>query len=293
MNGIFKEPLLYFIIAGGALFALFEFIAEQSDSGSGAIKEIVISEGRMQAMALGFNKVWQRSPSTVELNGLVESFIREEILYREALAMGLDRDDPIVRRRMSQKIEFISEDLVALREPQRSELQAFMNSDPKAYKQATRFSFKQIYLNPNTSGSNIGARASNLLKQLRTRDIDPSETGDPLMLNHEYINATEKDISRALGAQFLQELGKTKMGSWQGPVSSGFGLHLVNISDRQVGVVPDLDEVRELVVRDWTANQRKQANETYYAALRRGYTVTRAKSASQITPSVAEVKENK
>ena len=269
-----KDPLLYFLLLGGALFALFQWVAGDASRVMEQTSEIVVSAGRIQALSQSFKKVWQRPASEAELEGLIQEHIREEVLYREALAMGLDRDDTIVRRRMRQKMEFLSEDLVSLGKPSEAELQAFLTAQPERFRQDTRFSFRQVYLNVNKRDTSAEADALALLAKLREQNGDASKIGDRLMIPHRFENEPEREVSRALGKQFLQSLRNTPLGSWQGPIVSGFGLHLVHISHRTNGKAPALAEVREAVLREWSAAKRKQANEAFYEALRARYKVT-------------------
>jgi len=269
-----KEPLLHFLLLGGALFALFQSVGGFVSPDIEQTDEIVVTAGRIDSMSQYFGKVWQRPPTEQEIEGLIQEHIREEVLYREALAMGLDRDDMIVRRRLRQKIEFLSEDLASLDAPKEEELQAFLTAHPERFRRETRFSFRQVYLNANKRGQSAEADALALLAKLREQDGDAATIGDPLMIEHRFENETEREISRALGSQFLQALLDTPTGSWQGPVTSGYGLHLVHISKRIDGKIPDLAEVREAVQREWTAAKRKQSNEAFYEMLRERYTIS-------------------
>ena len=273
MIKITKEPLLYFLLLGGALFLLFQQVSDNPFSGDAPPEEIVVSAGRIQALSQGFEKVWQRSPTQQEMQALIQNYVREEVLYREALAMGLDRDDAIVRRRMRQKMEFLSEDIAALDPPDEAELQAYLDANPETYRQPTRFSFRQVYLNPANHAQDLEKDVMELLASLRSNDTDAIDAGESMMLEHEFQNASERDIERALGRQFLQQLRNSQTGSWQGPIRSGFGLHLVFISQRIDGQIPRLAEVRDEVLRDWSARKRKQTNEAIYQAFRKRYKV--------------------
>lgn len=273
MKKIFKEPLLAFLLIGSAMFVLFQQVSNDPMPDSA---EIVVTEGRIEALSLRFAKVWQRSPNAEELDHLIQNYIREEVLYREALAMGLDRDDPIVRRRMRQKMEFISEDLANLNVPEEAELLAYLLAHQEEYRSPSIFSFRQIYFNSSERGRAAHADAMTLLATLQKpagKNIDVEALGDSLMLKQTFRRETERDIARDLGPQFLQSLRNLPTGSWQGPVRSGFGLHLVYIDERIDGKVPALKDVREAVLRDWASVKRKQTNEAFYEALRSRYTV--------------------
>lgn len=271
MKKIFKEPLLVFLLLGGAMFVFFQQVSDDSLPDNA---EIVVTQGHIQALLLGFEKVWQRSPSAKELDGLIQNYIREEVLYREALAMGLDRDDGIVRRRLRQKMEFISEDLASLDAPDEQQLQSYLTAHQEDYRQPTYFSFRQIYFDTSKRGQAAQADAENLLAKLRIQEADVTILGDSLMLKQQFNSETETEIERALGAQFLQSLRDTPTGSWQGPIESGFGLHLVRIDERINGELPILNDVREMVTRDWASEKRKQTNEAFYESLRKRYKVT-------------------
>lgn len=277
MNKVFKEPLVAFLFIGVAIFALFQQV---SDDALTSDTEIVVTAGRIQVLTLSFEKVWQRLPSARELEGLIQNYVREEVLYREALAMGLGRDDPVVKRRLVQKLEFLSEDMAALDDPAEQELLVYLAAHQERYRQPSRFSFRQVYLNSSRRGDNIQGTAIKLLTKLQANDSDAETLGDPLMLSHQFERMPETEIEQVLGGKFLQYLRETPTGSWQGPIASGFGLHLVRIDERIDGKPPSLNAVREQVVRDWTALQRKQTNADVYESLRKRYKVTVASYAS-------------
>ena len=271
MKKIFKEPLLVFLLLGGAIFAVFQQVSNDNQPDNA---EIVVSEGQVKALLFGFEKVWQRTPNEKELEGLIQSYIREEVFYREALAMGLDQDDGVVRRRMSQKMEFLSEDVARLEQPTEQELQAYLDAHQDKYRQAPRFSFRQIYFNSSKRGQSAQSDAIALLAKLQVEDSNAATLGDSLMLKHEFKNETETEIQRALGSKFVQLLSAVPVGSWQGPIKSGFGLHLVRIDERTEGRAAELNEVREVVVREWGVQKRKLTNVAFYESLRKRYTVT-------------------
>ena len=274
MSKILKDPLLHFLLIGVAFFLLFEWVGGDDGSEVERAEEIVVTEGRVRALSQNFSKVWQRPPTEQELDGLIQDHIREEILYREALAMGLDRDDTIVRRRMRQKIEFLSEDIASLDEPTDEELQAFLAANPDRFRKEARFSFRHAYVNAERRGATAEEYTRTLLAELRDHGGDASDLGDRLMVQHRFENEPEREVTRALGGQFLEALIDCPTGSWQGPIVSAFGLHLVHISERIDGRAPELFEVREAVTREWSAEERKKTNETFYDMLRERYTVT-------------------
>ena len=270
MKRIIKEPLLAFLLLGGLIFVVFQQV---SDDALPDTAEIVITKGQIKALSIGFEKVWQRSPSDAEMDGLVQNHVREEILYREALAMGLDRGDGIIKRRLRQKMEFLTEDIANLSEPEEQELQSFLAIHEEDYRQPTRYSFRQIYFDAGKRGQAAHKDASVLLKTLSGSETDITELGDRLMIKQQFENETENGIKSALGSEFLNSLQQFPTGSWGGPIRSGFGLHLVYIDQRVEGRSPELDKVRNLVLRDWALQKRKQINEAFYETLRKRYEV--------------------
>ena len=267
-----KEPLLHFLLIGAALFGLFYQVAnpvEVSDN------RIVIAEADIDRLITLFERRMQRLPTQQELSGLIEAQIREEILYREALAMGLDQDDTIVRRRMAQKVEFMFNDLADAAEPADEELQAFLDANPDKFTEPARTSFVHVYLSADERADNVEADAQQLLQALNSNQdpADPATIGDPFMFGYEFENQSERQISRMFGRDFAKSLATTATGSWQGPVASGYGLHLVAVSNRSDAWLPPLAEIRESVLYELLAERRQQANQAFYQALRERYDV--------------------
>jgi parvulin-like peptidyl-prolyl isomerase len=270
LKRIIKEPLLAFLVLGGLIFVVFQQV---SDDASPDTAEIVITKGQIKALSIGFEKVWQRSPTETETKDLVQNHVREEILYREALAMGLDRGDGIIKRRLRQKMEFLSEDIANLIEPDDSELQSYLDKHRQDYRQPTRYSFRQIFFDAGKRGQAANDDAGALLKTLSENGTDITELGDRLMIRQSFENETESEIKNTMGSDFLNSLQQLPTGNWSGPIRSGFGLHLVYIDQRIEGSAPQLDKVRNLILRDWALDKRKQINETFYETMRKRYEV--------------------
>jgi hypothetical protein len=291
MSKLLKDPLFHFLLLGVGFFGLFTLVSDDSETPGTKVEEIVVTQGRIESLLIQFGKVWQRPPTEEELDGLIADYVREEILYREAVAMGLDRDDTIVRRRMRQKLEFLSEDLAALAEPTEVELQQYLEDNPEMFRQESRFSFRQVYVNVDDRGTSAEAHALGILERLNNENGDASQLGDSMLLEHDFKNQSEREIARVLGKQFLDGLLEAPTGSWEGPIRSGFGLHLIHISERIEGGTPRLEEVRDAVVREWSSAKRKQTNEQFYDMLREGYTVTVMKPRPSNSTVMAEEKE--
>jgi hypothetical protein len=274
----FREPLLHFLVLGAVLFWL---AGALGDPAQGRRDRIVLSAGDVEQIAAGFERTWQRPPTQAELAGLLEDRVREEIFYREALALGLDRDDTIVRRRMRQKMEFLSEDLAAL-EPGDADLEAWLAANPDAFRQEPRVAFRQIYLSRDRRGASVQGDAERLVAELRAQDgtVDLATRGDPLPLPAESDGLSASEASRLFGAAFAARLLELEPGRWEGPVESAYGLHAVFVRERVPGRDPALAEVRDAVAREWQAERRRQAREDSYRALRSRYEVEIAAPAS-------------
>jgi len=271
---IFKEPLVHFLVLGACLFALYSWVG--GDAPQSELDEIVVTPGRIENLVRGFEKTWHRAPTEQELDGLIQEHVREEIYYREALAMGLDRDDTIVRRRMRQKLEFLSEDIMALPEPSDEELQVYLDEHPDFFRVEAEVTFQHVFLNVDKRGNAASADAELLLDRLRQEEgsLDVSELGDRFMLGNAFEAASEHEIERLFGNRFVAPMLETPIQTWHGPVTSGYGLHLVYISERTESRSPSLDEVREMVIREWTAEKRKELNEAFYERLYERYKIT-------------------
>jgi parvulin-like peptidyl-prolyl isomerase len=234
-----REPLLHFLLIGAALFILYGL---QNDQPVNDDNRIIISEANIDRLLTLWEKKWQRLPSQSELDGMIEAQIREEVLYRESLAMGLDQNDSIVRRRLAQKVEFIFSDLASQVEPSDSELAQYLAAHADKFEVPARISFQQIYLNSDKRGAHVQSDAKNLLDKLTQPDssVDIVAAGDPFMFGQQHENLTVHGVSRLFGKDFANKLFSLQAGSWQGPVQSGYGLHLVQISNMTAPVQPSV-----------------------------------------------------
>lgn len=272
MNRWLQEPLLHFLLIGVALFLLFYQVADPEDV---ADNRIVISQADIERIITLYERKMQRLPTQAELNGLVEAEIREQILYREALAMGLDENDTIVRRRMAQKVEFLFNDLADVIEPADEELQEYLDAHPDKFSEPVRTSLVQVYFNADRRGGKVTADARQLLSELLAGQaaVESDDLGDPFMFGSGFDNQSDQQLARMFGSDFMRALENVEAGSWQGPIPSAYGLHLVNIKQRTEARLPALAEVRDSVLYEVLAERRQQANQSFYKALRERYQV--------------------
>jgi hypothetical protein len=268
-----REPLLHFILLGAAMFVIDDLVSQERGGTPG---HIIVTQGKIDSLAAMFARIWQRPPADQELEGLIQDDVREEVFYREALALGLDRDDPLIRRRLRQKMEFISEDFAAQAEPSDDDLRAYLQAHPEAFAVEPRVTFRQVYLDPLRRGAHLAGDVDRLLAELRHmgNTADPAALGDAFLLAHRFEGVAATEVRTIFGDTFAAGLSALTPGQWQGPVPSGYGVHLVYVVERAAGRIPDLAEVREAVRREWDNTRRLDANKTFYQTLLRWYTVT-------------------
>ena len=269
---VLREPLVHFLLLGAGIFAAYTLLAGPENRTPGAI---VVTQARIENLSATFSRVRSRPPTADELNGLIRDYVREEAAVREAAALGLDRDDTVIRRRLRQKLEFIADDLAATTEPTDEELKAFLAAHPDLFTAEPRVTFRQIYLKPER-GARLSQDAARLLAQLRQSNAvgDVSSLGDPIMLEERYEATTLRDVAKLFGESFAARLDATPAGRWEGPIESGYGLHLVLISERRAGRLPEFEAVRDVVRREWMDARHKEASERFYDKLVQRYTVT-------------------
>ncbi len=270
----FREPLVHFLLLGAGLFLLYSLVND--DTSEQPPNRIVVDEGQARRLAEQFQRTWIRPPTRQELKGLVEDYIKEEILYREALALGLDQDDLVIRRRLRQKMEFLNEDLVEQRPPTDAQLQVFLKTHADKFRRPGRLSFQQVYLSPERYDDDGEARAMALLAHLNTKPTSASRAetlGDPTLLPYELDAVTLEEVARTFGGTLAEALAEAPADRWSGPFSSSYGLHLVRFTDREAGGMPALEKIRSVVEREWLAEHRIAAKNRFYEALRARYQV--------------------
>src|SRR5208282_5389279 len=274
---LLKEPLLHFLLIGSALFLLYGWRGNSTSLPGGQAGtptvQIVVNRDALDQMNNLFAKTWQRPPTEEEQKELIEDFVRNEIYYREAISIGLDRDDEVLKRRLRQKMEFIYEDITSWAEPTDEDLQAFMKRHHEKYLNDPQIAFRQVFINADRRGTSVESDARQVLAQL-TAGVDPDSAGDPTLLKSEVLLSPLRDIRKQFGDEFSRNLLEIEPGRWAGPIRSGFGLHLVLLRERVSGRLPDLDEAREMLTRDWTAERQKELKDAAYAKIRERYSVT-------------------
>ena len=269
IRNLLREPLVHFLVLGGLLFAFFSWKGGGGGPGS---TRITITPGLVEHLASGFARTWQRPPTEAELKGLIDEQIKEEIATREAVAMGLDRDDAIIRRRLRQKLEFLVEDAVDQAVPTDAELQAWLDRHADAVRPEPRVALRQVFVSAERRGAAAAdEEARQLLARLRAAGpgAPTAPPGDASLLPAELPPGPLSDVERAFGADFARRVDALEPGRWSGPVPSPYGLHLVLVTERRVPPPPTLADVRPLVEREFLAEQLH----ALYERLLKKYTV--------------------
>ncbi len=272
LSQLLREPLVHFLFIGACLFLLYEAVQGETVRRK---DQIVVTSAKVEHLTQIFRSIWQRPPTAPELDGVIQDYIREEILYREGIALGLDKDDTIIRRRLRQKVEFVYEGLASSKTPTDAELQIFLDKNSQRFRIEPKFNFSQIYLSPEKHGDQLTTDAQRLLEELNrsNRLQNLNSYGDPLLLPHDYVEASPNSIARDFGETFANRLFQLEPGNWQGPVQSGYGVHLVFIKNKSEATIPQLDQVRTAVMREWSAERQKEASKKLFEPLLKRYQI--------------------
>jgi hypothetical protein len=270
MTRLVREPLLHFLVLGAVLFGLINYVGKKEE----APDRIVVSRAQTENLASRFALTWQRPPNAEEKRALVEDYVCDEIFYREAKAAGLDRDDLVIRRRLRQKMEFFAED-TGISEPSDEQLATYLASHSEHFRSEDRLTFRQVFLSASRQPNSLQSEAKNVAARLAHAgpDFDATTLGDDFLLGADFSAMPISDIARTFGEEFAQQLPALAQGHWQGPITSGYGLHFVFVSGHLNGKSLPLDAVRQAVRSEWVNARRLEAREKLYRDLRQRYEV--------------------
>ena len=267
LQRLLREPLLHFLAIGALLFLVFGMMSEP---GPTQADTIVVGPDQIEQLTAGYQAVWKRPPTNEELRVMIDGFVREEVYYREALSLGLDRDDAVIRRRLQQKMEFLTDSGADLLEPVAGDLEAYFADNKQTYSEQPRLSFEQIYLGETPSPETVTGSLNTLRSDPAT---DPSVLGERSLLPAQLGLSRPEAIDGTFGEDFFERIAEIKPGAWAGPVKSGYGVHLVHILDSLPARMPPLEEVRDAVLRDWKAAKALEIRELLFSRLRERYIV--------------------
>jgi peptidyl-prolyl cis-trans isomerase C len=286
---LLREPLLHFMFIGAAIYLLYGVFAEPVPEADD--KTIVVTAGEVEWMQTSWLKRWNRPPTAEEFDGLVQQYIKETVLYREALTMGLNQHDQVIRRRLAQKLEFLAKDLVALTPPTDEELLAYFDLHQARYQKPALYTFTQVFIDPDKRGDatleDAAAIKATLIAQGEAIE-DPGALGDDFMLQNYYPGKDPVEIQKLFGSGFADSLVELSPGQWHGPVLSGYGTHLVYVSNISEPPAPDFVALRERVKQDWKTERGEELNDQFYASLRDQYTVVIEEPGEEDTVAVVQ-----
>ena len=274
MRDLMKNPVVHVLLLG--VIVAGAILITRGPSSGNEERRVVIRGGDLLQLRAGFMRTWQREPTGDELRGALEQHIRQEVLYREALARGYDRDDQVVRRAMQQKMEFLAASQALEEPPTEEEIEAFFSLRQERYRLPAELTFFQVYVSTDVRGARAEQDATELLARLRSEDPDPSQLGtwgDPIMLSTTFSDQTEQEVGAAFGSDFATQLVALPVGSWEGPVFSGYGLHLVRIDRRVDSRVPNWREVGGRVISDMEFEAKASSRDQLYQEIAQNYEI--------------------
>ena len=272
LRTVLREPLVHFLALALVIFIIYGALnkseIQQPD-------RIVVTQARIEQIASLFARTRQRPPTPSELQGLIDDYVQEEVYYREGLALGLDKDDTVIRRRLRQKMEFLNDAEIEALAPTEAELEEYLKTNPAKFEIDAAIAFRQIYLNPERRGDNVDENAASILSALHSDpSLNPAPLGDKTLLPVELGVTSKASITQTFGLAFAEEVAKAPPGNWIGPIKSTFGLHLVRVQENSPGRLPTLAEVRGVVAREWAYEKRKALADLRLAKLLKRYEVT-------------------
>jgi peptidyl-prolyl cis-trans isomerase C len=274
LKRLLTEPLVQFLLIGACIYGAYGLFGNPEEE----IRDttIVVDSNRINAMIGQWESRWNRLPTREEVDKLIEVYIREDVLYRQAVAMGLNEDDPVTRRRMAKKLEFLTSDLSSMQQPKEGELEQYFIENAESYRGQDTIRFTQVFIDPDKREDETLSDATEILEQLRAAgvpDAEAIEAGDRLILQTNFTFATEQDIRRQLGSVFAEAVMKLEPGQWHGPVLSGYGVHLVYVYELLTAPAAELEEVQALVLKDWHVQKRDQFNADFLESLKGQYQI--------------------
>jgi hypothetical protein len=265
------EPLLHFVLIGTGMFIAYSLIAPSAPSTSS--NRIELTKGDLNQLQVSWMAQWQRPPTPDEMRGLIDDRVRQEILYREGLALGLDQGDEIIKRRMAQKMEFLAED-VSVSAPTPLELKAWFEKNSARFTLPGIITFQHLFFSPDTRGQQAKVDAERALAKLAGNSANTAALGDRFMFQDYYADSSPEQVAKVFGTQFSESLFKLKTGAWQGPIESGLGWHLVRIEAITPGRVPAFEEVDSSQLKsEWVSDQRAESKRQSFAVMKARYEI--------------------
>ena len=271
---LLTEPLVQFLILGACIYGAYAIFGTEDEGLRDTT--VHVDARRINSFISEWKSRWKRPPTQQEVDGLIQSYIREDVLYRQAVAMGLNEDDPVTRRRMAQKLEFLTSDLATMVEPAEGVLETYFLENQAAYRDPDRITFSQVFFNPDKRNDATLDDAASALTQLQSTGVPNTATmqvGDQFMLQNDFVSVTQREITRQMGSGFADAVMKLEPGQWHGPVLSGYGVHLVYVFEYQKAPPMVFETVRAAVLENWKSQQREKFNADFLKNLKSRYDI--------------------
>jgi len=274
LTRLFTEPLIQFLIIGAAIYGAYAMFATPEEDFRDTL--VHVDSNRINGFISEWEARWNRPPTREEIDGLIQSYIKEDVLYRQAVSMGLNEDDPITRRRMAQKLEFLTSDLAMMIQPAEGELERYFSDNSEAYRAPDRMTFSQVFFDPDSRGNSTLEDAAEALLELQAAGVPTEESmqvGDGFMLQSDFVSVTATEAARQMGSGFVEAVVQLEPGSWHGPVLSGYGVHLVYVYSYKKSPPAVFEEVQAAVLENWQLEQREQFNADFLRNLKERYEI--------------------
>ena len=267
---LLKEPFVHFVLAGAVLFGAYGLV-DRGGPAQPNVEPVRIGDGELRWLRETFAAQWQREPTPDEMKALVDNLLEEELLAREAESLGLLQGDTVIRRRLADKLSFMIEGTARVLEPSEDELRAFHARHAERFRAAGRVSFEQVYFDPQRRSRAVADAAAALARL--SAGADAKGMGDRLLIDTDFHDLDEAALSSLFGPEFARAVLALEPGSWQGPLESGYGLHLVFVSAASPSAVRTFEDARADVLREWRLERERETKAAYLAELRKKYGV--------------------
>jgi hypothetical protein len=275
LKKLMREALVHFLLISVGIYGLYAGLTDGSDDGDG--RTITVSAVEVSALKEQWMRIWQRKPTEEELAEIIQGSVRTQVLYREAVAMGLEQGDTVVERRLAQRLEMLAKSLMAPDEPSEDELRAWFTENQDKFREPDRYSIVQVYFNPDRRDAATLDDARVAFEELQSMEGIPADIasyGDRLMSQNYYVDQTELDLRKTFGSGFIEQVMELKPGLWHGPILSGYGTHLIYVTEVTRAPIPDYNTFKDQVREGWTAEKVEELGEQFVENLVAKYEVT-------------------
>jgi hypothetical protein len=272
---VLREPLFHFRLLGIVLFGVYGALKDKPDGDDQPLR-IELTDDDLRQLAVMWLAQGRPLPSREEMASLVDQKVTEEILAREAVSLGLDQEDQIIKRRLAQKMDFLLADLAALDPPSQEALEAWFAANGERFALQPHLSFRHLYFSFDRHGDGTREAAAAALGRVAGLSPEAPELAaiaDPFMFRNYYGDATPDQMAKEFGPAFAASLFQFRPGSWQGPIQSGYGWHLIWVDSYEEGRVPSLEEVEPEAKAAWLEDRYAEIKRRAFAEMRSRYTV--------------------